>query len=197
MLEIMMQQFGAGTASQMSRQLGADEDAVQKAIGMALPAIIGAMARNSATPKGRSSLYGALERDHDGTLLDDLAGFLGSPSAGPGDAILGHVFGGQRSGIESQIGQATGLDPNTVKMLMSILAPMVMAYLGRQRQQQTLDPDQLAGILGTERQRIQQESRPELGGLADLFDANKDGDVKDDAARIGLGILGRLLSGRR
>ena len=39
--------------------------------------ILAGLARNAAQPEGADPLHGAVQRDHDGSLLDDLGGFLG------------------------------------------------------------------------------------------------------------------------
>ena len=52
----------------------------------ALPALLAALQGNAATPGGSRRCCRALDRDHDGSILDDLAGFLGqgpSPAGQP------------------------------------------------------------------------------------------------------------------
>src|SRR5215472_12971778 len=88
------------TISQISQQLGTDEGTTSNAIQAALPMLLGGLANKSASEDGANSLASALDQHHDGSILNDLEGFLGNFSSGPGAAILGHIFGGQQSAVE-------------------------------------------------------------------------------------------------
>ena len=69
-------------ARTLSRELGTDEAATQNALAAALPALLGALSRSGTSPEGAQSLLGALDRDHDGSILDDLLGALGGARSG-------------------------------------------------------------------------------------------------------------------
>ena len=75
--------------------------------------------------------------------------------------------------------------------LLPILAPIVLGYLGRQKQEQGLDPASLAGMLGGATQQMQQEQSPLMGMLSAVLDSNHDGSMMDDAIRLAGGFLNR------
>ncbi len=197
LMDLVNQQLSGPRLSQMSRQLGISEDQTRQALPAALAALTGGLAQNAAQPQGAQQLSNALNKDHDGGLLDSLDGFLGGMggmgagggSLGAGAAILGHVFGQRQQRVEGNLGRATGLNPQTMASLLAMLAPIVMAYLGRQQRQKQLDPGGLAEVLGQERQRIEQvpQARRGLGALLDL---DGDGQVMDDLANLAGGMLG-------
>ncbi|MFN8004024.1 MAG: DUF937 domain-containing protein [Acidobacteriota bacterium] len=181
------------TVSQISQTIGADEGSTSNAIQAALPMLLGAMANNSANESGASSLLGALDRDHDGSALDDIAGLIGSMGGGSGAGILGHILGGQQNTAESHISQASGLDLGKVGPLLAILAPIVMGALGRARQQGAIGgAGDLAGLLGGSAQQMGSGS-PLMGVLSSVLDRDGDGSPVDDV----VGMLGGLLGGRR
>ncbi len=195
-MDLLTQQLGSNAASDLSQKLGADRAKTETAMAAALPVLLGALARNASKPEGAESLNRALERDHDGSVLDNLSGFLNNPDENTGNGILKHVLGNRRQSVEAGLSKTTGLDPNGVGKLMTMLAPVVMGTLGRAKRQQGLDPKGLAAALGTERQQLEQRS-PGLGGLAGLLDADGDGQVLDDVmGKVGKGLLGRLFSRR-
>lgn len=197
-LDLLQSQLSGNTMQQISRQLGADPQSTAKAVSGALPLLLGAMANNTSRPQGAQSLLSALDRDHDGSVLDDLAGFLGSNPQSIGNGILGHVLGDRQDTVASHLGQASGLNAGQVTQLLAMLAPLVMGALGRMRNQGGLDAGALSGLLGREQQRAQQAAPEGLGGmLSHLLDANGDGSVVDDVARMGAGLLGNLLGGGR
>lgn len=169
----------------LSSQLGADQDQTRSAVSAALPMLLAGLAKNASKPEGAQALFGALERDHDGGMLDDLAGFLGKKDTTDGDGILGHVFGGRRETVEKGVGAAAGgMDPAKVKTMMAMLAPMVMGYLGRQRQQKSLDARSLGDMLSSEAGTLQKRD-PGFGILGKLLDQDGDGSIADD-------LLGKL-----
>ncbi len=177
----------------ISQSIGADESTTGSAIQAALPMIVGALAKNASTDEGAGALAGALDRDHDGSMLDDLAGFVlgGGAQQANGAGILGHIFGDRQEAVEQGVSQASGVDMSTIAKLLPILAPIVLGYLGRQKQEQGLDPASLAGMLGGATQQMQQEQSPLMGMLSAVLDSNHDGSMMDDAIRLAGGFLSR------
>jgi hypothetical protein len=115
--------------SQLSRQLGVDQNTTRQAVPAALTALLGGLSQNAANPAGAQQLAGALSRDHDGGILDDLAGFLGNsqnPQQLQGAGILGHIFGNRQPNVASRVGQASGLDSAKAMKLLMLLAPLVL-----------------------------------------------------------------------
>lgn len=189
---LLGQVLGGGNLGAISQSIGADENTTSTAIQAALPLLVGALARNASSEDGASALAGALDRDHDGSVLDDIAGFVlgGGAQQSNGAGILGHIFGGNQPAVEQSVSQATGLDMGTVGKLLITLAPLVMGYLGRQKQQEGLDPASLAGALGGASQQMEQQS-PLMGMLTAVLDSNRDGSVVDDALRLAGQFLSR------
>lgn len=189
---ILSDALSGNTVSQISQQLGTDEGTTSTAIQTALPLLLGALANNSASEDGASALQGALESDHDGSVLNDLAGFLGNYASGPGAGILGHVLGSQQSVAEQQVSQASGLDMGKVGPLLAMLAPIVMGALGRSQRESGAGVGDLAGILSGAAQQTGANS-PLMGMLNQVLDRDRDGSAVDDI----VGMIGGMLGGRR
>lgn len=196
LMEMVNQQLSGPRLTEMSRQLGISEEQTRSALPAALAALTGAMAQNASDPQGARQLSNALSRDHDGSLLDSLDDFLGGGAGGGGGlgaagaAILGHVFGQRQGQVQGKLGRTTGLDPQTMSRLLALLAPIVMAYLGRQQRQRQLDPGGVADVLGQQRQRIEQNPQAR-GGLGALLDRDGDGSVIDDLTDLAGGLFGK------
>lgn len=190
--DLLQGALSGGTVSQISQTIGADENATSTAIQAALPMILGGMARNSASEDGASSLMGAIDRDHDGSVLDDLAGFIGNYNQGNGAGILGHVFGGQQSAIEQTVSQSSGLDMSKVGPLLAILAPIVMGALGKTQRQEGVGVGDLAGLLGGSTRQMASGS-PVADLLSQVLDRNRDGSAIDDV----MGMLGGFFGGKK
>lgn len=186
LIQSVMKQLSGDTISSMGSNLGLDEQTTQQAIALALPIIVGALDRNASSSEGAKALTDALARDHSGELLTDVSrGAVRKATMEDGAAILGHVFGGQQQNVGQSIGKATGIDPQTVALLMSMLAPVVLEVLGQKRKEENWGASDVSRMLQEER-TIAQSQQPRLSQLLD-FDG--DGDISDDVVSIGTTLL--------
>jgi hypothetical protein len=206
LIDDLSAQLQGPALSQLSSQVGADEATTAQAMRMALPMLIGGLANGVESPAGAQSLNKALDEDHDGSLLDNISMLVGGATGGAadvavpralnGEGILGHILGGRREPVQQGIGQATGLSSQQTGRLLIMLAPLVMAYLGRRKRE--LGTDDIAGQVRAERQEVERRA-PDLGGiLGQMFGGggqDRPG-ISDDLARMAPNILGGLF-GRR
>lgn len=197
--EDLLQQLRSDGLPRMATQLGAAPSQVDEATAAALPLLFGAMGRNTRSPVGAQSLYGALAKDHRGL---DPGNVLGTVLAGgdAGSGILGHVLGRRTPLAAQTLGSIGGLGEDRAGRLLQMLAPVVLAYLARR----VFTPQDAAGAqapeptpegLGRILQREEQEvaSRPGIrGGLLAVLDRDGDGDVdlQDFTATREAGALG-------
>jgi len=196
LLDMLQNQLAGDAAKQIGTQMGTDQSGALKAIGAALPALMAALAGNSKRPDGAASLAKALEKDHDGSILDDLSGFLNRGDTKDGQAILKHALGGRQPAVETEVAKQTGLDPKAIAGLLPMLAPLVMGALGRQKKQQGLDVGALASMLSGEGQRAKEMAPGALGMLGGLLDDEGDGLDAGDIADAGKKLLGGFLKNR-
>lgn len=171
----------------IAARLGVDETQARQAIESALPVLVGGIARNAQDGQGASNLLAALDRDHDGSVLDDIGDFLAN-ARGDGGGILGHVFGDRQAQVEEGLGQATGIGGQGMGQLLGMLAPLVMGALGRATQQNGLDAGGLQDTLTREGASLTERAPGLVQGLLGALDRNQDGSALDDIA----GMLGGL-----
>lgn len=199
--DLLGHEQGQRATDQISQAVGADNSLVNTAIQAALPAIIGGLANNAATPGGAESLNNALEEDHsDGSVLGNLGGLAGmifggaeqAPPPRQADAggILGHILGGSQGAVVQEVSQRSGLNMGQVAQILMMLAPIVMSYLGQRKQQENVGPDGLGGLLGgllggSEAQAVPQSSGNAMIDMASsMLDSDRDGSAMDDIASI-------------
>lgn len=197
-LDLLTQSLGGGAVEQISHELGVDSATAKKAVAGALPMLVSALARNSQQRGGAESLLGALDRDHDGSILDDVVGFLGRGQAATqtGTGILRHTLGSRQESAQMGLAQMAGIDPAKAGAVLAMLAPLVMGALGRTKRQQRMGPSEIGQMLGRDRQRLAQREPKAMDMIGSLLDRDGDGSIGDDIARIGSGMLGKLFSGR-
>ncbi|HDS03269.1 MAG TPA: DUF937 domain-containing protein [Firmicutes bacterium] len=196
-MKTLTNQLSGDAIKSISSQLGVKEKTAQSAVPQALSLLMGALANNASKKEGAQSLNQALEKDHDGTILNDLSGFLGNFQSGPGEGILKHVLGSKLGVAEEQMGKSTGLDSGTVGKLLMMLAPVVLGALGKTKKENGLDVSALAGLLSSEKKVAAKTAPQSMSILTQFLDADGDGDIKDDIAQKGIGFLGKLLSKKR
>jgi hypothetical protein len=201
LFETLTQSLGSNELGQLGQQIGADQASTSTAVATALPMLISALAHKASQPQGAQAIAGALARDHDGSILDNLQDYLGGGNAAvngvgqpaaavDGAGILGHLLGGQRGAVEQAVGASSGLSAGSTARLLELLAPLVMGSLGRNANQQGLDASGLAGLLGQEHANLSQ-SGALLSGFMSLLDSNHDGSVVDDVTNLASRFFGR------
>jgi hypothetical protein len=194
---MLLSQVQPSQLDQIGRAAGVDQDQVASVLQGAVPGLLEGLSRNASTTQGAEALWGALDRDHDGSALDDLAGFLGgSGGMADGAKILGHVFGSRQAGVENSISRASGVDGAAVAKIMAMVAPLIMGALGKAKNQMNLDPSGLSQMLGQERQAAQQAAPDMMDLLGKMLDSDGDGSAMDDIAKLGSGLLGGLFKRR-
>lgn len=208
LFEILGQALGGKNTENIGDQLGLDPAKAATAMSMAIPVLVSALNRNASATGGLQSLENALNRDHDGSVLDDLGGYLGGgggTSGGIGGKILGHILGGERDQVENGIGKASGIDPATIGKLLVMVAPLVLGALSRANRQTpptTSVNDILTGATG----QMQRQGPGNVGGgdiLTQILggggpsaSSGQGGGGLGDLASIGASVLGGLLRGR-
>jgi len=216
LLDLITGSIDSRSLGQLGRQIGTSPQETGNAVQAALPVLLGALQRNAASSGGASALAAALDRDHDGSVLDDVSGFFGRPATGSDERSLDHIFGGRRATVESALSRASGLGGSQITQLLAQLAPLVLGALARAR---TTPAGASAGtaagggglgdLLGGAMGQLH-SSHSGLGGmLGGLLDADGDGSIADDilgkafgggggSGSGGLGgLLGGLLGGKR
>ncbi len=204
--DLLGQSQGETAVNEISQTVGADTSLVKTAIQAALPAILGGLANNAATPQGAQSLDNALSRDHDGGLLGNLGGLgslifgnLQSPDPTPkqvdAGGILGHILGTNQAPVVEEVSQKSGLNTGQVAQILLMLAPIVMSYLGQRKQEQNVGADGLGGLLGGLLGGGQAAAAPQSSGnamidmAASYLDKDGDGSSMDDIASMALNYI--------
>jgi len=184
-LDLLNGSLGKEVVDGITKKTDASAEQTQAVVSTALPALLGALKNNAGSGDGAQGILNALGSKHDGSILDNLSGFLGNDDTSDGNGILGHMLGNQRGGLEQAISGKTGVSSGTVSKILAMLAPIVMGYLGKQSRNNNVSDggglsDMLGGMLGGKA-----DGGNILGGL---LDQNGDG-------KLGVDDVGGLLGG--
>ncbi len=204
LFDLLQGHLDDNVVDQLSNQIGgADRQQTATAAQSIVSTLLSGLAKNASTPEGAASLNNALERDHDGSLLDNLMGLIGgqaaeqNPRAANGAGIISHILGDRQSGVIDMVSKMSGLDSGKTGNLMTTLAPMVMSMLGQQKRQQGLDIEGIAGLLNGSVNQQRQAGNPLMDMANRFLDKDGDGSALDDVANmVGKGLLGKLFGGK-
>lgn len=170
---------------ELASKVGGNEEEVKSGLGVALPAMLEALNKNTNTTEGAESLNKALE-DHDGSIFNNVSGFLDNPQSENGLGILGHLFGNSTPNVAQAVSKASGLDQNSSMQLLTMLAPLVLGFLGKEKKQNNLDANGLNNLTSMLSSNLAQSNPDIMSFVGSLLDSNKDGSFLDEA----LGMLG-------
>ncbi len=186
--QLLLDKLSGDGLSQISQQIGANEQNTSSALSMALPLLVSALAKNSSQPDGAQALHQALAKDHNGSILKDVSGYLTNPQAANGAGILEHVLGGQQPVVTQALAKGTGMQSDQIAQLLQIAAPLLMGALGKKQKQSKLDADALSNYLGVQKKKTQQAAPDMMSTLNTLLDSNGDGSALDEI----IGFAGKL-----
>ncbi len=192
LIDLITGSTGEQVAQEGENRFGISKGQMLALLAVAAPLIISYLKKNSEDRTQADSLNSALDRDHDGSILDNVS--QSAQREQEGGSILDHVFGQQKPQVETQLSEQTGISMDKIGPLLGMLAPIVMGYLGRQKQQAGVNDggglsDLLGGILNqVAPQQQQQQSNP----LNDLLGSVLGGGNQQQSQNGN--ILGDLLS---
>jgi hypothetical protein len=172
----------------IASKLGADEGEVGSAIQTLVPALVGSIHQNvQAEDIDSSELESAVVQKGASGLLDGGVS-VDQVDEDDGDKIVARIFGGNDSTAVASALAGTGAGGgDLIKRLLPILAPIVLAYIGKQFAQRSGAP---AGG-GT-----QAQAAPSGGGLGDVLGSILGGGGGGGNNPLG-SILGSVLGGNQ
>ncbi len=138
LLDMVKQQIMGSVAEKAASLLGESPSATSKALGAALPAVLGGVANQATSIGGAEELmkmFGGGQ--HDGSILDSVGSLLGGGSAtqglmSAGSGIVSSLFGNKAGGITDFLASHAGIKSSSASSLMSLAGPLIMGSIGKQ-----------------------------------------------------------------
>ena len=125
--------FNEIPVQEIASKLGADEGEVNTAIRTLVPALVGGLQHNVASDDIDSSKLEAAVTDQAASGLLDGGVSVDQVDTHEGNKIVANIFGGNDSNEVASALAGGGLaNSGLLKQLLPILAPIVLAYIGKQ-----------------------------------------------------------------
>ncbi|MDO5615042.1 MAG: DUF937 domain-containing protein [Cruoricaptor ignavus] len=195
LIDLLTGSAGNQVAAQAENKFGVSKNQIIALLAVAAPLIISYLRKKSQDSKEAEALNNALDRDHDGSILNNPDQALNRQSEG--NSILDHIFGGQKAQVENSLSQQTGISMSQIGPILSMLAPVIMGYIGKEKQQNNVNAgglgDLLGGILGNANNQAQ-SSNPLNDILGQVLG---DGSQQSSSSNPLNDILGSFLGGNQ
>ena len=189
-LEALLGLLQGQDLGKLTEQIGGSSAEVKKGVAAALPAILGAINKNAKTDGGANALNNALEQ-HDGSVLNNLGGYLQNPDLKDGAGILNHLFGNNTQNVANAVSQSSGLDTQGSMKILQTMAPLVLGALGQQKKENNLDAQGIGNLTSNLAANFAGEGGI-MSMVTNMLDKNKDGNVMDDV----MGMVGKIFGGK-
>ncbi len=212
LIDLITGSAGNQVAQHAENKFGISKNQIIALLAVSAPLVISYLRKKSQDSKEAEALNNALERDHDGSILNDSSQLEARQQEG--SSILDHIFGGQKAQVENQLSQNTGISMDKIGPVLAMLAPVIMGYIGQQKQSSNVSSgglgDLLGGILGSAQNQASQSSNPlndilgsvlggatqsSNGGLGDILGSVLGGGQQKQSGGLG-GLLGSILGGK-
>ncbi|MGJ1271774.1 DUF937 domain-containing protein [Sphingobacterium siyangense] len=188
---------GSKAIETISKITGVSESKAKWIVAAAVPLMIAALNYNAKNKGQAENIDKAIDQHSNSGILDKIGDFFGQGGAEQGgeqnvsedgNKIVNHMFGQNTEVVTQHIADKAGLSSSQVTGVLATLAPIVMGYLGQQKQassgggigdligsvlgggtQQNAGGGMLGGILGSflggsQEEQAQATEQPASGG---------------------------------
>jgi hypothetical protein len=147
--------FAQIPTSDIASTIGVDEAEVNKAVQLLVPVLVGGLHQNAQDPEHASKIESAADSHAASGLLDGGVS-VDQVDQQDGQQAIARIFGGNDAAqVASALAGGGGGNSDLLKKLLPILAPIVLAYVGKQLGQKSAPAggggalnDVLGSILG-------------------------------------------------
>ena len=193
LLDLITGSTGNQVAEQVENKFGISKNQIIALLVVAAPLVISYLKKKSENAEEADKLNATLDKHHDGSILNNSAQALDREQEG--NSILDHIFGGNKANVENQLSANTGISMDKIGPVLATLAPVIMGYIGQQKQASNVNSggglgDLLGGILGGSAQEAQASNNP----LSDILGSVIGGATQSSGGGLG-DILGSVLGG--
>lgn len=145
-IDLIRQQITPETVNQISSEIGEDPAKTRQAIDASVPLLAGAVstqvpdaAQATGDPAAQPAMFGGLGdmiagaggAGGAGGIGGAIGGMLGGGAAG---GILDSILGGSHAPVQNDVSKASGIEPQKVMKILTMLAPIVLAAYTKHRQ---------------------------------------------------------------
>ena len=159
--EFLSTLLGDDSVKSISKATGSNQQDVEKVLVAALPSLLGGALGQAQDEQTAGGFAGALA-DHAKVDTRDLGSFMSNVDMEDGGKIIKHLLGAQEEELAAKAKKKSGIDTKKIIKIMAIVAPLLMAQMGKQAKAKSGSASQgsASDVIGI------------IGGLMDGIDAS-------------------------
>lgn len=158
LLALVQQTLGGDFSRHIGDYLGESQGSAQAALSLLLPAVLGGVVQQGATPQGASSLMSLLNGANlDVGALRNLDGLFGSGGAGVdellqsgGGNLVEELFGDRDGALANALASSSGVKGSSATNLLAIVVPLVLTFLKQFIADKGLNASSLSSLLAAQ-----------------------------------------------
>lgn len=173
LINLIKGQLGDSALEQLGGLLGESAANTKNAVDASVPTIIGSIADKVSSDSNAAGMLSSALDDLDPGMAVDFAGLLGSGNhtsvAEKGAGLLQGLFGDKLGGVADLLSQFSGIGSKSSSSLLSMVLPMVLGALNKQKRINGLDN---AGVLNMLSDQKDYVSQAMPSGMSDLLSSS-------------------------
>lgn len=186
-------------SKQLATRAGVDTKDFGKVASVGLPLLLQAINRNNQSTNGLESFNQALNQHQTKNNYDSLNQFAQHVDTDDGDKIVSHILQDKQQTVNTGLADRLGVNPDTVKKVLAVLAPLAIKYLADQKRENKLNPQEVqketeaaTREATTQVHAFSKENKKDYGVIGDLLGL---GDHTDETTENEKdhGLLGGIL----
>ena len=135
MNDVLSMLVSSGAVEEVSKQTGISADDAVAVMQEVLPTLMKGMQGQAKNASTQESFLKALS-DHGKQDTSDLGKFIKKVDTEDGDKIVNHLLGSNKEEVAAKAKKKSGIDKKTVIKIMAILAPILMAKMGKNAEEE-------------------------------------------------------------
>ena len=173
LLNLVKGQLDDSAFEQLGGLLGQSAENTRSAVDAALPTILGGIVDKVSNDSGAADMFSRQLEGLDAGTATDLGGLLADTNrdslAAKGGEMLQGLFGDKLGGVADLISQFSGMDGKSASSLLSMILPVVLGAINKQKRIHGLDNAGALQLLGDQKDYISQ-AMP--SGMSELLNSS-------------------------
>jgi outer membrane protein OmpA-like peptidoglycan-associated protein len=163
LLRLAQEALGGDFSRLAGQFLGESQGSIRYALASLLPAVIGGLAQEGATPQGASGLTSLIDgAKRDASSLGNIAGIFGGGGAGVNallkagtSSLVPGLFGDKAGAMVNALSLASGMKSSSATSLLQMVVPLVMVFLKKFAGDKGLNTSSLSSLLASQGPNLQ------------------------------------------
>ncbi len=180
----------------LAKKIGASDKETEFAIEATNALVISFLAQKTSIVQNTLALSTVLDRNHDGSISDDITLFVENLSDGKintdeGKEIVEDIFADHRSEVLSLLCSATGMTLNAATTILTAIAPLVIKTIVEEQQKRHWSLKELSSQLGDATKSVNNTVSKKL---LHIFDKDNNGKISDDILRSAKSLFRKVVA---